>query len=97
VVEELGLAFVACGSTVKVFSIKTGLMIHQIREAHKNCPVFVHTVADTKTIKVLKTGSDVHKADIVALNVTQQNNEFILKTLDARGVLSEWDAQEAPY
>jgi hypothetical protein len=39
----------------------------------------------------------VHKADIVALHVAQQNDDLILKTLDARGVLAEWDAQEAPY
>ena len=56
-----------------------------------------HSPSGTKTIKVLSNGSDVHKADIVALQVAQQNEDLVLKTLDARGVLAEWDAQEAPY
>lgn len=48
---------------------------------------------------VLKRGNDVHRSDLVALNVAPratadgEYGELVLRTLCARGYLAEWDTE----
>jgi hypothetical protein len=95
--EVLELSFVPCGNSVRVFSLKTGLLIQTVRELPSQSPVTV--VTKNENGLVLKRGNDVHRSDLVAINVGPkmtaegEYGDIILMTLCARGYLSEWDTE----
>jgi hypothetical protein len=74
------MVFTACGNSIKVYSLRTGLLLSVLRE-----------IAEAQ--HGLKKGADVHKAEIIALYVDTNDSGFVLRSVDARGLLAEWDPE----
>lgn len=89
--------FAACGNTIRVYSLKTGLQVETLRNSRSSAAAVEGRVG--------KSGPDVHKSDIVALSLIRQSQDssvpsngdyftgdYKLFSLCARGILAEWDA-----
>ena len=78
--ETTSNAFVACGNTILVYSLQTGLQFKTMRS--RRTPG-----ADSKS----KETGDMHKANIVML---AKKSEGVLMSLCSKGTLAEWDIGE---
>ena len=76
IADEKELAFAACGNTVKVYSLRTGIQTKSLRSARLL----------NKGVGVI----DVHKANIIAMALNGDQNQY-LSTLCARGVFAVWN------
>ena len=82
--DQAQLAFAACGNAIKVFSLKTGIQVGQLRSA--------------RLMQAEQPGFQyVHKGNIVGMQLMsddESQNYSKLLTVCSRGTLAEWDIKD---